>query len=352
MIRPRTLRQTCALALLLTGMAQSVAAQPPPRPVQTPGQVQRRVLTREEMLRPEDQLQVFPYQLVNYTKAAHDGRIQNATVVVLGKVESYEEIQGTDKSRNWAVWLRVESFLRTDRPGQEQSDRIFFRMLPLTKPYQDVKPGDRCLVLLDRDLRFDNALVLPTELCYYPVSEDGEVTKFWKEMPTAEEPTQRTQALSAFLEEIRGLLRAVSIEEQARRSDLVITGTVTDSHQGDDQASDFYYVQVKPEKVFKGQPDGETITFIQRGNPYRWAVQALNRAAFKKGDRVLCFGNKDPTFSKPGTWNPKGEALYVFPYQKNSSLFLASSTAWRRGFQPIPLEQLYADLERWTKVAR
>ena len=82
MIRPRTLRQTCALALLLTGMAQSVAAQPPPRPVETPGQVQRKVLTREEMLRPEDQLQVFPYQLVNYTKAAHDGRIQNAVFTV------------------------------------------------------------------------------------------------------------------------------------------------------------------------------------------------------------------------------------------------------------------------------
>ncbi|MBM4116390.1 hypothetical protein FJ251_01425 [bacterium] len=310
------------------------------------------VVPKEEMLRPKEELKVFPYQLVDYTREAHETRIQNAPVIAVGKVESYEEIAGTEKNRNWSIWLRVETLLRTDRMGQEQSDRLYFRLLPPLPPHQPIKVGDRCLVLLDRDLRYDNALILPTEMNYYPVSAEGVVSKFWKDAPTREAPTIREQALSAFLEEIRALLRAVSLEEQARACGLVLTGTVTDSRQGEEGANDFYFVQVKPEKVFKGQPEGDTVTFIQRGNPYRWAVQAMNRAAFKKGDRVLCFGNKDPTFSKPGAWNRKGEPLYVFPYEKNSSLFLAGDTAWRSGFQPIPLDELYAQLTRWTKAAQ
>lgn len=310
----------------------------------------RQIIPKEEMLRPREELKVFPYQLVDYTREAHETRIQNAAVIAVGRVESYEEIPNTEKSLSWSIWLRVETLLRTDRSGQEQADRLYFRLVPLQPPHKPIQVGDRCLVLLDRDLRFDNALILPTEMHYYPVSPEGVVTKFWKDAPTREEPGVREQALSAFLEEIRALLRAVSLEEQARACGLVLTGTVADSRQGEEGAADYYYVQVKPEKVFKGQPDGDIVTFIQRGNPYRWAVQALNRAAFKKGDRVLCFGNKDPTFSAPGAWNPKGEPLYVFPYEKNSSLFLASETAWRRGFQPIPLEELYAQLERWTKA--
>lgn len=299
--------------------------------------------------KPPEELKVFPYQMANYTEIAHQTRIKNAPVIVLGKVDTYGEIEGTEKMRNHAVWIRVESFLRTDRDGQENSERIYFRTIPLLPPYKDFEVGDRCLVLLDRDLRYDNALVLPTELNYYPVSEDGVVSKFWKDRPTKDEPVVREQALSAFLEEIRGLLREVSIEEQVRSSDLVMTGTVTESHQGKEQARDFFYVSIKADKVYKGQFDGDTVTFIQRGNPNRWAVRAMNRAAFKAGDRVLCVGNRDPTFSKPGPWNSKGAEMWVFPHQKNSVLFLSVRTAWRRGFQPIPLEKLYADLERWTK---
>ncbi len=348
MIRPRIRRRSALLGALLAtlGLAGHAFAQPPAAPPRS----DRQSLSKEEMLRPQEELQAFPYQLVDYTQEAHDTRTQNAPVIVVGKIESCEEIQGTEKGRNWGAWLRVETILRSDRAGQEQADRLYFRLLPLLPPHAPIAVGDRCLLLLDRDLRHDNALILPTEMNYYPVSAEGMVKKFWKAAPTREEPIVREVPLSTVLEEIRTLLRQVSLEEQARKSGLVLVGTVTESQQGSEGAADYFYVQIKPEKVFKGQPDGDTITFIQRGNPYRWAVQALNRAGFKPGDRVLCFGNKDPTFSKPGTWNPKGEPLYVFPYGKNSSLFIASTTAWRRGFQPIPLEELYPQLERWTKA--
>ncbi len=303
----------------------------------------------EQGQKPVEEMQVFPYQLANYTALAHEVRIKNAPVVVVGKVESYSEIENTEKSRNWSIWLRVETFLRTDRPGQEQAERIYLRLLPLLPPYKPIEVGDRCLLLLDRDLRYDNALVLPTEMHYFPVSNEGVVTKFWKDKPTKDDPIIREQALSGFLEEVRGYLREISLEEQTKNSDLVMTGVVTDSHQGTEQSRDFYYVQVKPDKIYKGEIDGETVDFIQRGNPYRWAVKALNRNSFKEGDRVLCFGNKDPTFSKPGPWNPKGGPMWVFPHQKNSVLFLATRTAWRRGLRPIPHDELFADLERWTK---
>ncbi len=302
-----------------------------------------------QTMKPKGETQVFPYQLANYTALGHEIRIKNAPVVVVGKIESIGEIENTEKSRSWSAWLRVETFLRTDRPGQEKAERIYFRLLPLLPPYKDIKEGDRCLLLLDRDLRFDNALILPSELHYYPVSSDGVVSKFWKDRPTEDEPFIREQSLSAFLEEVRGYLREISLVEQTRNSDLVFHGTVTDSQQGKDEKHDFYYVQIKPEKIYKGQIDGEYVTFIQRGNPFRWAIRALNRNSFKEGDRVLCFGNKDPTFSKPGPWNPKGDPMWVFPHQKNSSLFLASRTAWRRGLRPIPLEELFADLEDWTQ---
>jgi hypothetical protein len=348
MTRPRAHRLPAGLLALLgtLGLTASAAAQSdrtaPPSGSQT--------LSKEEMLRPQEELQTFPYQLVDYTAEAHETRTRNAPVIAVGIIESCEEIQGTDKDRNWGAWLRVETILKTDRAGQEQADRLYFRLRPLEPPHAPIAAGDRCFLLLDRDLRFDNALILPTPLHYYPISAEGMVQKFWKDAPTREAPTVREVALSAFLEETRTLLRQVSLEEQARQCGLVLLGTVTESKQGTEGAADYFYVQIKPEKVFKGQPDGDTITFIQRGNPYRWTVQALNRAGFKAGDRVLCFGNKDPTLSKPGTWNPKGEPLYVFPYGKASSLFIASTTAWRRGFQPIPLEELYPQLERWTKA--
>lgn len=339
---PRLRRLAALLALCLpwAGLVQAQGLPAPPKRTETMVQGQPKST---------DEMQIFPYQLVNYTQRAHETRIKNATVIVLGRIESYGEIQNTDKSRNWSVWLRVESFLRTDRPGQEDSDRIYFRTLPLLPPHKDMKVGDRCLVLLDRDLRFDNALILPTEMSYYAVSDEGVVKKFWKDGPTADDPIVREQSLSSFLEEIRKILRSVSLERQVRDCDLVLTGTVTDSRQGTEDSHDFYYVQIKPERIFKGETKGESVNVIQRGNPYRWAVRALNRAAFKIGDRVLICGNKDPTFSKPGPWNPTGKEMVVFPHQKNSVLFLASKTAWRRGFRPIPLDTLYADLERWSK---
>lgn len=348
MTRLRTRRlSTIAIALLgALGLAGPAAAQSEGTAPRSGSQT----LSKEEMLRPQEELETFPYKLVDYTAEAHETRTRNAPVIAVGVIESCEEIEGTEKDRNWGAWLRVETILKSDRAGQEQADRLYFRLRPLSPPYAPIAAGDRCFLLLDRDLRFDNALILPTEMHYYPISREGMVHKFWKEAPTREEPIIREVALSTFLEETRTLLRQVSLEEQARQCGLVLIGTVTESKQGTEGAADYYYVQIKPEKVFKGQPDGDTITFIQRGNPYRWTVQALNRAGFKAGDRVLCFGNKDPTLSKPGTWNPKGEPLYAFPYGKASSLFIASTTAWRRGFQPIPLEELYAQLERWTKV--
>ncbi len=297
----------------------------------------------------KDELTPFPYELVNYTQAAHEQRIMNAPVIVVGRIDSFHEIKSTEKALNWAVWLKVETFLRTDRPGQENAERLFFRCLPLMESFKKpIAVGDRCVVLLDRDLRIDNALILTTDTHYYGVSTEGQLRKFVKTAPTQDDPVLQEQSVSSFLEEIRRLLRSSSLEQQALSSDLVMIGTVTDSRQGVDNASDYMYVQFKPEKVFKGDPSEGSVTFIQRANPYRWTVSALNRAAFRKGERVLCFGNRDPTFSKPGIWNPTGETLHVFPLQRLSSLFVATDTAWRRGFRPIPLKQLYEDLARWT----
>ena len=208
--------------------------------------------------------------------------------------------------------------------------------------------GDRCLLLLGRDLRHDNALILPTDMDYYPVTPEGKVQKFMKTGPSKDDPVLEEVSLTAFLDEIRQLLKRVSLEEQARACELVVTGEVVENRQGLDSARDYFYVTIKPDRIFKGQLDGDTVTFIQRANPARWIIPALNRATFRAGDRALCFGNKDPTYSTKGIWNPEGETLYVFPFERISSLFLASDAAWRRGFRPIPLDQLYADLARWT----
>jgi hypothetical protein len=300
---------------------------------------------------PRGNQKVFPYELVNYTQPAHNIRIMNSPVIVLGRVESYEVIEGTDKIREKAVYLRVESWLRTDRPGLENAERIYFRTMPLSPPYEDFQVGERCLMLLERDLRIDNALILGTDFYCYKISDEGVVQKFIKHRPTTDDPVIVEQSLSSFLEDIRGLLRQVSLEEQTYNSDLVMIGTVTDSRQGEERAEDFIYVKVEPDKVFKGDPGKGELTLIQKANAARWAIQALNRNAFKQGDRVLCFANKDPTYSKPGTWNPKGDDLWIFPFQRISSLFISDTTAWRRGFRPIMLERLYADLEKWSEKA-
>ncbi len=291
---------------------------------------------------------VFPYELVNYTKPAHDVRIMNSPTIVLGTVESYDEIRNTEKTRNHSVYLRVESWLRVDRPGLESTERAHFRMLPLNPPHKPMKVGDRCLLLLERDLRFDNSLVLGTDYYHYLINEDGLLEKLTKHNPTADDPVIVEQSVSSFLEEIRTLLHQVSLEQQTYNSDLVMVGVVTDSRQGQDRAEDFIYVKVEPEKVFKGDPGKGQVTFIQKANAARWAVQVVNRNSFKQGDRVLCFANKDPTYSRAGTWNPKAEPLWIFPYQRLSSLFLGGETAWRRAFRPILLEELYADLENWS----
>ncbi|MBN2169852.1 MAG: hypothetical protein JW819_00865 [Candidatus Krumholzibacteriota bacterium] len=302
---------------------------------------------RPPFLPPEDKLEPFPYELINYTQAAHEFRWKNAPVIVLGRVESYKQIEGTQKVLNWSIWLQVDEWLRTDRPHQENADSVHFRLLPLKEPYAPIAVGDRCLVVLDRDARIDNALILPTDMHYYPVTEAGMVQKFHKDAPTKDAPVLREVPLASFKEQIRGLLHRISIEQQARTADLVMTGLVTHSAQGAERARDYFFVEVQPEKVFKGEVGKGVVHFMQKSNVYRWTIEALDRAAFREGERILCLANKDPTYSQEGSWNPEGVDMYVFPFQRHSSLFIASTTSWRQGFRPIPLEQLYADLERW-----
>jgi len=302
---------------------------------------------RPPFLPPADELEPFPYELINYTPAAHEFRWKNAPVIVLGRVESYKKIDSTEKVLNYSIWLQVDEWLRTDRPGQEAKDRVYFRLLPLKEPYAPIQVGDRCLVILDRDARIDNALILPTDMHYYPVTEAGMVHKYHKAAPTKDAPVLREVPLAPFREQIRELLRRISIERQARTADLVMIGKVTHSAQGTERARDYYFVEVQPEKVFKGETGQGVVHFMQKSNVYRWTIEALDRAAFREGERILCLANKDPTYSQQGSWNPEGVDMYVFPFQRHSSLFIASTTAWRQGFRPIPLEQLHADLERW-----
>ena len=298
---------------------------------------------------PDQGQKVFPYQFVNYTNPAHEMRIMSAPVIVLGRVDTVEKFEGTDKLRDIAIYLDVETWFRTDRPGLENAERVYFRCLQPEAPYEPLKPGDRIIALLERDLRFDNALVLGTDFYLYNVDEDGQVRKFVKARPTLDDPVLELQPLAAFLEEIRALVRRASIEDQTYNSELVMIGTVTDSRQGGEGAEDYIYVKIAPDKVFKGDPGEGEVVFIQKANISRWALQALNRNSFKKGDRVLCFANKDPTYSRPGTWNPKGHPLWVFPYQRLSSWFVADTTTWRRGDRPILTEELIIDLEKWSK---
>jgi hypothetical protein len=295
----------------------------------------------------------FPYEYVNYTQQGHYYRIANAEVIVLGRVEVIKQIVGTEKDLDVGVWLRVESVIRSDNPGQKEGGKLFFRCLPLLEPYLPMQEGDRCLVLLERAKKWDDALILPTDMHYYPVSDDGKVVKFMKKAPTLKAPVPEEPTISAFLEETRKVLRETTLKEQAQSSTLVMIGTVTKSHQGSDEgAEDYSYVQVKPEKIYKGDPGEGDVTFVQRVNINRWTIRSLNRSVFKVGQRILCFANKDPTLSEPGPWNPEGETLWQFPHQRLSSLFIASSTGWRSRFKPIPLEQLYEDLEKWTEPGK
>lgn len=333
-------RHAAALAVLFLACLQAGAAAQ-----ERSGQ--EREWQRPPFLPPEDELEPFPYELINYTPPAHEFRWKNAPVIVLGRVESYGKIEGTRKALDWSIWLRVEEWLRTDKDHQQDADSVYFRLLPLKEPYAPIEVGDRCLVVLDRDSRIDNALILPTDMHYYPVSEAGMVQKFHKSAPTREAPELRQVPLAVFKDRIRDLLRRISIEQQARAADLVMVGEVTRSAQGEGRARDYYFVDVQPEKVFKGDAGKGVVHFMQKSNVYRWTIEALDRAAFREGDRILCLANKDPTYSRRGSWNPEGVDMYVFPHQRHSSLFIASSTAWRQGFRPIPLEQLYADLERW-----
>ncbi|MCP4547581.1 MAG: hypothetical protein GY835_14070 [bacterium] len=298
---------------------------------------------------PKGEQKAFPYELVNYTQNGHDYRVKNSPVVVMGRIESFDQIpEGVDKALNWSGYLTVESFLSMDRENQKTAERIYFRALPLGEFYEPIEPGDRCVMLLTRDLRSDNALILPTDMHYYPVNEAGNAIKLLKRSPTLDDPVPTEVLLSVFLDELRGVLREVSIEYQVKHADLVLIGKITRSQQGADSNRDIVFVDVQPEKVYKGETGPGVITFIQRINLDRFTIETLNRSAFQEGQRILCFANKDPTFSKSGSWNPEGKTMWRFPHQRLSSYFMSTVSAWRRDARPIPIDQLNEDLERWT----
>jgi hypothetical protein len=152
--------------------------------------------------------------------------------------------------------------------------------------------------------------------------------------------------LSEFLEELRATLYRVSPEGQFASSELVMTGLVMESRQGGETTSDYEFVRIKPERIFKGDPGQGDITIIQQLNLFRDTLAALNRASFREGERILIFANKDPTYSQQGAWNPSGMTLWVFPYERHSSLFLAGGSAWRRGFRAVPENQIFEMLAR------
>jgi len=290
---------------------------------------------------------VFPYELVNYTQAGHEFRVANAEVVVLGHVTGYREIQGVNKGLNWLVELRVESFLKTDRPAQKKTKTLSFRCMPLKAPYDEIREGDRCLVLLVRDQMIDNALILPTDMDYYPVGEDGQAVKFFKPFPTAEEPERREVPLATLREEIQSVLRRISVEQQARDAELVFMGTVARSHQAQEGMDpELVFTTVEPEKIFKGDPGKGLVTLVDRNNIQKHTLESLNRSGFKAGQKVLVFANKDPTFSATGSSNPQGEPRYRVLSGRQSVWFVARRNTWRSGMNPVPNDDFLAMIEK------
>ena len=295
---------------------------------------------------------VFPYEMINYTQAGHEFRVANSEVIVLGQVTEYKEIQGIDKGLNWRVTLRVESFLKTDRPGQAARDEIRFRSLPLMAPYEEIKVGDRCLVLLVRDQLIDSALILPTDLDYYPVTGEGVVTKFFKQFPTAEDPVRREVALSVLREEVQAVLRRLSVEQQVLDADLVLTGMVTRSHQGSGELDpSLVFTTIEPGKIIKGDPGKGVVTLIDRNNVQQFTLETLNRSGFKAGQKVVIFANKDPTFSKKGPNNPEGEDRWHLLHGRQSAWFVARRNTWRPGMRSIPNDEFMTLLVKQAEVS-
>ncbi len=294
-------------------------------------------------------LDLFPYQLVDYTQAGHEYRIHNARSVVLGTITSIREIEGTEKSLNWSATLRIESFLKMDKPQEQEGlSEIRFRFLPLQAPLKEFKVGDRCVVLLSRDNRHDHMLILGTDYHYYPVSEDGVVTKFFKEVPTADAPMIRKVGLSDFLRELRRVIGRVSVEEQAASADLIFQGQVGTAGQGSGAESDYYIANITPDKIYKGDPGDGIIKIYSVNSMNDRVLRTLNRPVFIQGQTVFIFANKDPTLSAQGPDNPNGEAKY-FPLSGKQSIWAVHpKTVWRFGPQPIKREEFFKKIDELT----
>ena len=80
------------------------------------------------------------------------------------------------------------------------------------------------------------------------------------------------------MDEIQSLLHRISLEQQARNSDLVMFGTVLSSKQGIDSADDYVYVRFKPEKVFINPTDTGTCPWDVGTHASRGAFMACKSA--------------------------------------------------------------------------
>lgn len=298
---------------------------------------------------PPSDLDVFPYQLVDYTQAGHEYRINNSRAVVLGTITSIREIEDTEKILNWSATLRIESFLKMDKPQEQEGlGEVRFRFLPLQAPLEEFKVGDRCVVLLSRDSRHDHMLILGTDYHYYPVSKDGIVTKLFKEVPSADAPVIREVGLSDFLREVRRVLGRVSIEEQAAGADLIFQGQVGSGAQGSGAEGDYYIANITPDKIYKGDPGDGIIKIYSVNNMNDRVLRTLNRPVFIQGQTVFIFANKDPTLSAQGPDNPNGEAKYSPLSGKQSVWAVHPKTVWRFGTQPIKREEFFKKIDELT----
>ncbi len=300
-------------------------------------------------LPPSGEMRVFPYTLNDYTQAGHEYRIHNAQAVVFGEIVHLRELTDTEKTLNWVATLHIEEFLRMDRPAQQDGMKeIQFRFLPLSHPHEEMKVGDRCLVLLSRDRRQDSMLLMSTDYHYYPVSADGVVTKLFKEAPTVDPPLLREVGLKDFLAEMRRIIERISIQEQALEADLVLHGRVTEGAQGNGPESDYYIATITPEKIYKGDPGDGDVMIHSVNDMIGQVLRTLNRPVFRKGQDVFIFANKDPTLSEAGPHNPDGEDRWMLLYDKQSMWDVHPKTVWRFGTQPIKTDEFFQTIEELT----
>jgi hypothetical protein len=292
-----------------------------------------------------DEMGIFPYMYVDYTQAGHEYRLVNSRAVVLGEILSMRDIEGTEKTLNRSVTLRVESFLLKDKAQQDGAREVKFRCLPLGAPLQDMKVGDRCLLLLVRDLQHDNMLILPTDYHYYPVSKDGVVSKLFKERPTIEDPLLREIGLSDFLREIRRVLTRVSIEEQAHNADLLFEGTVEGGAQGKGAEKDYYIARIVPDKIYKGDPGDGIIKIHTTNDMEKYTLKTLNRPSFRKGQKVFIFANKDPTYTAEGSSSPDTTERWILISGRQSVWDVHPRTVWRAGRRPIKTDEFFQTIE-------